>query len=220
MGRAGAAPYPASPGRRPDFVELGARFDEALLYAATAHRHQSRKGTAVPYLSHLLGVASIVLTYGGSEEQAIAGLLHDTVEDCGVSHEPVIAELFGDDVLRMVLACTDARVEAGRPKADWRTRKEAYLHHLAELPSGDPARLISAADKLHNATAILADLESLGLALWSRFPGRTPADHLWYYDALATTFEHTLAGPLPARLRATVSAIAAVNDRLAGGGLR
>ena len=216
MHRFDAQPCPAPSTRHPGFVELGPRFDQALLYAAAAHRQQPRKGTQVPYLSHLLGVASIVLTYGGSENQAIGGLLHDTVEDCGNQHVPVIGELFGDEVLGIVLACTDSAVPAGQAKAGWRPRKEQYLHHLRELPPGDPARLVSCADKLHNAQAILADLEVLGLPLWDRFRGKTPEDHLWYYGALAAAFTEQLPGPLADRLRGTVEAMAATHHRLAG----
>src|SRR5688500_16035836 len=101
MDRFDAKPAPVSPERHADCIVLGPRFDAALLYASTAHRQQARKGIPVSYLSHLLGVASIVLTYGGTEDQAIAGLLHDTVEDCGVEHEAVIEELFDEQVLNM-----------------------------------------------------------------------------------------------------------------------
>jgi hypothetical protein len=150
----------------------------------------------------------------GNEDQAIAGLLHDTVEDCGSEHEPVIEELFGAEVGRIVLVCTDARVPAGAVKADWRGRKEAYLHHLRELPPGDAALVVSASDKLHNAQAILADLDTLGLPFWGRFPGRTPEDQLWYYGSLASTFEDVLPGPLAARLRTTVDGVAHLHRRL------
>lgn len=216
MDRCDAKPCPAPGGRDPGFVELGPRFEQALLYAAAAHRQQPRKGTPVPYLSHLLGVASIVLTFGGSEDQAIAGLLHDTVEDCGTEHEPVIGELFGGEVLRIVLVCTDARVPAGEAKASWRERKERYLHHLRELPPGDAALLVSCSDKLHNAQAIVADLETLGLALWERFPGKTPEDNLWYYESLAAIFEDRLPGPLAGHLRRTAETMAALHRRLTG----
>jgi GTP pyrophosphokinase len=110
----------------------------------------------------------------------------------------------------MVLACTDARVPAGTPKPDWWTRKAAYLGHLAELPPGDPALLVSCADKVHNAEAILTDLEIHGPALWARFPGKVPEDHLWYYGRLAAFFDHALTGraaPLARRLRVTVDAL-------------
>ena len=218
MERFDARPCPAPARRQPGFVELGPRFEEALLYASAAHRQQPRKGTPVPYLSHLLGVTSIVLTYGGNEDQAIAGLLHDTVEDCGVEHEPVIGELFGDEVLRIVLACTDSRVRAGEAKAGWRQRKEEYLHHLRELPPGDAALLVSCSDKLHNAQAVVADLEVLGLPLWDRFPGKTPEDNLWYYQSLAATFGERLPGTLADRLRRTAEAMTALHRSLAGPG--
>lgn len=214
MARFDARPCPAPGGRDPGFVELGPRFEQALLYAAAAHRHQPRKGTPVPYLSHLLGVASIVLTYGGNEDQAIAGLLHDTVEDCGTEHEPVIGELFGGEVLRIVLACTDARVPAGEAKASWRERKEQYLQHLRDLPPGDAALLVSCSDKVHNAQAIVADLETLGLALWERFPGKTPEDNLWYYESLTAIFEDRLPGPLPGHLRRTAATMGALHRSL------
>jgi GTP pyrophosphokinase len=214
MDRFNAEPAPAPADRHDRFLVLGLRFNHALFYVGAAHRQQPRKGTPVPYLAHLLGVASIVLTYEGTEDQAIAGLLHDIVEDCGPEHEPVIKELFGTEVLRMVLACTDSRVAAGEEKADWRPRKEAYIAHLRALPPNDPALLVSCADKLHNAQAILADLEAHGLALWSRFKGKTPEDHLWYYGELAATFEAHLEGALPARLQATVDAIRDTHQRL------
>ena len=214
MGRFDARPAPAPGGRDPAFVELGPRFEQALLYAATAHRQQPRTGTPVPYLSHLLGVTSIVLTYGGNEDQAIAGLLHDTVEDCGTEHEPVIGELFGDEVLRIVLACTDSRVRAGEAKASWRERKEQYLHHLGELPPGDAALLVSCSDKVHNAQAVVADLETFGLSLWERFPGKTPEDNLWYYESLAAIFKDRLPGRLAGQLRRTTEAMGALHRSL------
>ena len=214
MDRFGARACPAPSTRRPDFLVLGERFEQALLYAAAAHRQQPRKGTGAPYLSHLLAVTSIVLTYGGDEDQPIAGLLHDTVEDCGTEHEPVIAELFGDEVLRLVLACTDARVPGGQAKGAWRERKEQYLQHLRELGAGDPALLVSCADKLHNAQSMAADLDTLGFELWERFPGKTPDDHLWYYGTLSDTFDELMPGPLAHRLTVTVDAMAATHWRL------
>jgi (p)ppGpp synthase/HD superfamily hydrolase len=218
MARAGAAPHrPSGPGAAA-VTALGPRFDRALLYAAAAHRTQTRKGTAVPYLSHLLGVASIVLTAGGSEDQAIAALLHDTVEDCGVEHEPVIEELFGDAVLGMVRACSDSRQPAGQAKADWRERKGGYLRHLGDLAAGDPALLVSCADKVHNAEAILADLSAEGLPFWNRFPGKSADDLLWYYGALASFFAGALPGALSTRLLRTVDDIGRLHRRLSGEG--
>ena len=225
MDRFGAQPAPAPATRQPGFVELGPRFEEALLYATAAHRQQPRKGTPVPYLSHLLGVTSIALTYGASENQAIGALLHDTVEDCGNEHVPVIGELFGDEVLHIVLACTDSAEPAGRPMAAWRGRKERYIAHLAELPPDDPALLVSCADKLHNADAIVADLDVLGPALWDRFRGKTPEDNLWYYAELSAVFSAVAAtpggavpAPLAARLRTMSDAMAATHHRFTATG--
>jgi (p)ppGpp synthase/HD superfamily hydrolase len=217
MDRFDARPAPAPEGRHPGFVVLGPRFDEALLYVSAAHREQPRKGTPIPYLSHLLGVAAIVLTYGGGENQAIAALLHDTVEDCGNEHEPVIGELFGDEVLAIVLHCTDSSVRQGETKAAWRGRKERYLGHLRELAPGDPALLVACADKLHNAQAIVAELETVGLPLWERFPGKAPEDHLWYYTELTGIFQERFPGPLADRLAATADAMVDLQRRLTTG---
>jgi (p)ppGpp synthase/HD superfamily hydrolase len=142
---------------------LTGRFVEAVDLARTAHRDQFRKGTRIPYVHHLLAVAALVLEYGGTEDQAIAGLLHDLVEDCGDEYEAVVRERFGDTVAAIVMACTDGTAEGKRAAAsgdrvaDWRARKLAYLRHLREAP--DDALLVSACDKLHNATSIVTDLE-------------------------------------------------------------
>ena len=125
----------------------------ALDYAADAHQTQARKGSTIPYLSHLLGVSSLVIEYGGDEDQAIAGLLHDAIEDCGAKHEAIISDRFGPRVARIVRACTDAD---SFPKPPWRARKEAYLRHL-ETADRD-ALLVSCCDKLHNARTIVTDL--------------------------------------------------------------
>jgi (p)ppGpp synthase/HD superfamily hydrolase len=127
------------------------RFDGALLYAARLHRDQTRKGTGVPYVTHLLTVAAIVGEYNGTEDEVIAALLHDAPEDAG--GEAQLAEIrtrFGGPVADIVAGCTDAHEG---PKPPWRARKEAYLDHLAEAPA--PVRLVSAADKLHNARSVL-----------------------------------------------------------------
>jgi (p)ppGpp synthase/HD superfamily hydrolase len=158
---------------------LTSKFDEALLLASQLHREQARKGTQIPYVSHVLAVAALVLDYNGTETQAIAALLHDAVEDCG--GEVVLAEIktqFGADVAGIVESCTDS-IEAG-PKRDWKARKIDYLQHLRVC---DPASLIVvAADKLHNLTAIRRDLEQIGAALWSRF-NAPPNLQQWYYDS-------------------------------------
>jgi (p)ppGpp synthase/HD superfamily hydrolase len=165
---------------------LSGRFEEALVWAAQLHRDQWRKGTPVPYVAHLLGVSSIALQYGADEDEAIAALLHDAVEDQG--GEPTLLEIqrrFGDRVAAIVAGCTDAMIQ---PKPPWRQRKETYLAHL---PQASPSvRLVSAADKLHNARAIASDYRLLGETLWSRFTGGR-AGTLWYYRALVEAFRTT-----------------------------
>jgi (p)ppGpp synthase/HD superfamily hydrolase len=165
------------------------RFTDALDYARIAHTGQVRKGSGIPYLYHLLGVASLVLEHGGNEDQAIAGLLHDVLEDCGAGHEPVIRAQFGDAVADIVLACTDGTAETkfnsgpgGDTRESWRQRKLAYLASLDTKPA--EAMLVSACDKLHNARAIVADLETIGLDVFDRFTAGRDGT-LRYYAALS-----------------------------------
>jgi (p)ppGpp synthase/HD superfamily hydrolase len=181
---------------------LGARFDAALQLAAELHRSQLRKGSGVPYLGHLLGVAAVVIDAGGSEDQAIAGVLHDAVEDQGgESTLAVIRERFGDHVAEIVAACSDTDVI---PKPPWRTRKEAYLEHLESATTD--VLLVSAADKLYNARAILADYRQVGDELWERFnQGR--GQQLWYYRSLADIFARRLGGSVARELDETVTLI-------------
>lgn len=173
---------------------LTERFAHAVDYARTAHAGQVRKGTAIPYITHLLGVAALVLEFGGDEDQAIAGLLHDTLEDCGAHHEPIIRQQFGDRVADIVLACTDGTAEdkgthtdIEAKRRDWLARKQAYLAHLAE--ASDDVLLVSACDKLHNARAIVQDIEdpAVGLAVFDRFKAGREGT-LAYYESLARRF--------------------------------
>lgn len=166
---------------------LTEKFSAAVSLASIAHAKQLRKGSAIPYIAHPLGVASLVLEYGGDEEQAIAGLLHDVLEDGGPQFIDLIREQFGTRVLGMVEACTDGVPDETGVKAPWRERKERYLAHLANTPAD--ALLVSAADKLYNARAILDDLQdpSVGLAVFDRFKA-SKADTLWYYSELARIF--------------------------------
>lgn len=166
------------------------RFTRAVDYARIAHAAQVRKGSNIPYLYHLLGVASLVIEFGGDEDQAIAGLLHDLLEDCGAHHEPVIRAEFGDAVADIVLACTDGTAEGKgehttpeAKKADWLRRKQDYLAHLAEAP--DDVLLVSGCDKLHNARAIVGDLENpdVGMGVFERFKGGIDGT-LGYYESL------------------------------------
>ena len=167
------------------------RFTRAVDHARIAHAAQLRKGSKIPYIYHLLAVASLVIEFGGDEDQAIAGLLHDTLEDCGEAHEPIIRAQFGDRVADIVLACTDGTAEEksnltdpDAKRRDWISRKQAYLAHLAE--ASDEVVLVSACDKLHNARAILQDLENpnVGCAVFERFKGGVVGT-LNYYDALS-----------------------------------
>jgi (p)ppGpp synthase/HD superfamily hydrolase len=164
-------------------INLGSRFIRAFQFAAEKHAEQTRKASTIPYLAHLMGVASLVLEAGGDEDLAIAALLHDVVEDCGGA--PMLGEVrrqFGARVAEVVDGCTDADAY---PKPPWRERKEKYLRHL-ETADAD-TRLVSAADKLNNVRSILADYRELGESLWSRFNGGREGT-LWYYRALLEEF--------------------------------
>lgn len=161
-------------------LPLTARFHRALVYAARVHARQFRKGTSRPYIGHLLGVTSIVLTHGGDEDEAIAALLHDAVEDQG--GKPRLREIrrkFGARVARIVEGCTDSDVE---PKPPWLERKTEYLRHLRHANSS--VRLVSAADKVYNARETLEDLRRHRDALWKRFKGGKQGT-LWYYREVA-----------------------------------
>ncbi|MGH2496720.1 MAG: HD domain-containing protein [Ktedonobacteraceae bacterium] len=183
-------------------MELSTRFDEALVLAARLHAGQTRKGTSIPYIAHLLAVAGIVLEQGGSEDEAIAALLHDAIEDQGgASTRQLIRERFGENVVEIVNGCTDAE---SMPKPPWRGRKEAYIAHMADAPA--PVRLVSAADKLHNARAILADYRAIGETLWKRFNGGKEGT-LWYYRSLVTVLRNAERTPLVEELERVVSEI-------------
>jgi (p)ppGpp synthase/HD superfamily hydrolase len=164
-------------------VKLGPRFLRAFLFAAEKHAGQTRKTTTVPYIAHLMGVASLVLEFGGDEDMAIAALLHDVVEDCG--GKPMLKEVrrrFGSRVAKIVDGCTDSDTD---PKPPWRERKERYLRHLQT--ADDETRLVSAADKLNNVRSILADHREVGEAIWARFHGGREGT-LWYYRSLLEEF--------------------------------
>lgn len=173
----------------------GPRFESALAYASAIHHGQRRKGNGAPYIVHPLAVASLVGSYGGDEDQAIAGLLHDALEDCGVAAASIEGR-YGARVARIVVACTDTTED---PKPPWRPRKEAHLAKVRGLP--EETKLVIAADKLHNALSILRDLRhpQVGEAVWGRFS----ADReqvLWYYramcEALGTGWSHPLLDEL------------------------
>lgn len=197
---------------------LSDRFSEALSYACVLHRTQARKGTQIPYVSHLLGVASIALERGASEDEAIAAVLHDAIEDQarGGETKREISNRFGPDVLAIVEGCTDAEGEAGQQKPPWRLRKEAYVRHIRTAPRS--TRFVSACDKLHNARAIVSDAHQLGDALWSRFTGGE--DTPGYYRALVTAFRAGAERESEARMRGLIDELhrtVTAMEALAGG---
>jgi (p)ppGpp synthase/HD superfamily hydrolase len=174
-------------GMRSGSPMLTKRFDEAVLYAIELHRTQVRKATAIPYVTHLFAVCSLVLEDGGTEDEAIAALLHDGPEDQG--GEPILAEIraqFGDDVAETVAGLSDDMPALGAAKAPWRQRKEAYVSHLEEAT---PSVLkVSLADKLHNARSILVDVRDGGESVWDRFSAAR-SEQAWYYQTLLAIFE-------------------------------
>ena len=181
-------------------MAYGRRFEEALTYAAEAHRDQTRKGTNVPYVTHLLAVAAIVGENGGTGDEVVAALLHDAPEDQGgEARLQDIRKRFGDGVADIVAANSDT---FETPKPPWRDRKEAYVARIAHEPRS--ARLVSAADKLHNARSVLADLRVLGEELWARFNGGKEGT-LWYYRTLVEAFREAGSNPIVEELDLVVS---------------
>src|SRR4051794_22779717 len=180
---------------------LSPKFDEALHYAADMHRDQFRKGPAgIPYVAHLMSVSALVLEAGGSETQAIAALLHDGPEDRGGEERLAdIERVFGTDVAKIVSDCSDT---FEHPKPPWRERKERYIAHLAE--AHDNSLLVSLADKVHNARAIVSDFRVERERVWSRFS--RDSDQGWYYGALLDAFVGLMPGhPLVVELELAVA---------------
>jgi (p)ppGpp synthase/HD superfamily hydrolase len=187
------------------------RFDQALSYASRLHRGQRRKGADIPYVSHLLGVASLVLEHGGDEEEAIAALLHDSIEDIGgASLRREIRERFGERVLSIVEGCTDSDTN---PKPPWRERKDAYVERLPGAAAS--VRLVIAADKLHNVRSMLLDHKRLGDRLWQRFRGGRDGT-LWYYRAVMNALLQTEVTPLVEELQRAVTELEAAAGQAAG----
>lgn len=189
---------------------LSPRFDTALIFAAGYHREQRRKGTEIPYVAHLLAVTALAIEHGADEDEAIAAVLHDAMEDQGVRFEE-LDKLFGRAVADIVRGCSDAEVI---PKPPWRERKERYVTHVRSASSS--VRLVSMCDKLHNARAILGDLRQHGEELWSRFTGGRDGS-LWYYRALVEAYRAagTTAAtqPLLDELERTVGEIERLSTR-------
>ncbi len=189
-------------------MPYGEKFGEALVYVARLHQDQTRKGTDTPYINHLLAVAAIVGENGGTEDEVIAALLHDGPEDQGGEERlEDIRMRFGDEVAEVVDGCTDTYEE---PKPAWRPRKEAYVARMASAPAS--VRLVSSADKLHNARSILADLRTVDEDLWDRFTGSKEGT-LWYYRALVEAYSAAGVSPVVEELDRVVHEIEALARR-------
>jgi len=184
------------------------KLSPALALAIEAHQDQIRKSTQIPYISHPLAVASIALEFGASEDQAIAALLHDTIEDGGRKYEEVILVQFGQYVHDLVQGCTDGTPDHTGKKAPWLERKTAYLEHLQKV--SDDVLLVSCSDKLHNARAIVSDLINEGPSVFERFSS-TPEQTLWYYRQLANVFTNRKTPPAKA-LESAVSQMEALSQ--------
>ncbi len=187
------------------------RFEQALVYASQVHRDQVRKGSGIPYIAHVLGVASIAMEYGADEDEAIGALLHDAAEDGG--GEARLAEIrarFGDEVGDIVLGCSDSLVENPEEKLPWRERKEAYLAHVGTASA--PVCLVSAADKIHNVRAIIRDYARLGDEVWDRFKGGREG-MLWYYREVAEALALRYRAPITRDLQALVDALISLTTR-------
>lgn len=183
-------------------MKITEKYQASLLFATDLHNQQIRKGSGIPYLSHLLSVSALVMEHGGTEDEAIAALLHDAIEDQGDPYPGgrtalrlEIESRFGAAVLNIVNGCTDDD-EFKKPAADglgtvaeWKVRKSAYMEHIRQESNPSILR-VSCADKLHNARSLLSDYRILGEELWGRFRAQTKQNHHWYYGGLAQTFMH------------------------------
>ena len=181
------------------------------MFAAQLHREQRRKGSNVPYVSHLLAVAALVIEHGGDEDEAIAALLHDAIEDQGgPTARDRILRRFGEPVARIVEGCSDSQTT---PKPPWKERKRAYIAGIGDKSAS--VRLVSAADKLHNARCILSDYRTLGEEVWRRFEGGREGT-LWYYGALVEALIQAGRTPLVDELERVVAEIGRVAGRQVG----
>ncbi|MCP4639599.1 MAG: HD domain-containing protein [bacterium] len=178
------------------------RIADAFALAHELHRQQRRRGSRVPYITHLMAVAALVGEYGGDEDQVIAALLHDGAEDAGgVVTLERIRQAFGDRVAQHVEGCSDT---VDDPKPPWRGRKQAFIE---ETRQADPAvKLIIAADKLHNACSTLRDLREHGALTWNKFAGKRDGT-MWYYREMAVALGEGWEHPILIELCATINAL-------------
>jgi len=177
------------------------RLDRAIALAADAFREKTRKGTGIPYVTHLLQVMVTVAEHGGDEDQLIAAVLHDYLEDIRGASADELRREFGDFVADAVVALSDA---TEHPKPPWDERKRRYIALVADEPP--EVKLISAADKLHNARCIRRDLRTAGETVWDRFTA-TREQTLWYYREMVTALGHGWTHPLLDELREEVEAL-------------
>ncbi len=184
------------------------KLSNALALAIQAHEGQVRKGTKIPYIAHPMAVSAIALDFGATEDQAVAALLHDAIEDGGNKYANIIKAQFGEHIHNLVQGCTDGTPNQQGQKAPWLERKTAYLRHLEE--ASDEVLLVSCSDKLHNARAIVSDLINEGPSVFERFSS-TPEQTLWYYRQLATIFNNRKAPPAKA-LESAVSQMEALSQ--------
>ena len=194
-----------------NFLHLTARFTRAIDYARQVHVNY-RKGTIVPYMAHLLGVASLVMGESGhvslpvTEDMVIGALLHDAVEDeGGLPRLRDIEANFGKEVAKIVEGCTDSFEEDSSRKQEWEVRKKSYIDRLRK--ESDGTLLVSAADKLYNARAILEDYREVGAAVWKRFK-RGRKEQLWYFDELSKVYEERGSNRLTEELKRVIGELA------------
>ncbi len=187
------------------------RVDAALVLAARAHRAQCRKGTDIPYIVHPVQVAMILMRHGFDEDLVVAGVLHDTVEDTGVSMDEIRAG-FGDAVADLVAAVSETKVDGNGERRPWRVRKAEQIAHLAR--ADERVAALKAADSLHNLECTVAELPAVGAAVWARF-NASAEDWLWYHRSVADLVRERLGAghPLVAELDRAIGAIAAFSAR-------
>ena len=184
------------------------KLSNALALAIQAHEGQVRKGTKIPYIAHPMAVSAIALEFGATEDQAVAALLHDAIEDGGNKYANIIKAQFGEHIHNLVQGCTDGTPNQQGQKEPWLERKTAYLRHLEE--ASDEVLLVSCSDKLHNARAIVSDLINEGPSVFERFSS-TPEQTLWYYRQLANVFTNRKTPPAKA-LESAVSQMEALSQ--------